>query len=1343
MVKKTTTFSYLQTPSFRFILKYCLAVLIMSTAFSTIVAQTTRKSILFSQASQSAEVQQGNTQSLGEYISTSDNAPVSATLRGVDDAGRIPTWLSVNGKSLNGISYTTGSEISFDFDATNLSIGTFYATVTASAAGYDSAVLNIKLSVIEGSSGTLANFKVNFQDSATIAPSGWLRDYGQSFGSRTSAYQGSGYFFGWIKRLDNTPLNLTKNGRKRSSPSDILLATMLHMQASDLSTFSGTRIEGIWQAQVANGNYEVSVSVGDGSQIDSKHSINVEGVSAITRFVPTTAAKFKSATIIVSVSDGYLTVDAIGGTNTKINWISIKPYTGKRPSVESVNPANSSINVSENTSISSSVLKLPNGGINNATLTASNVYLTEEATGTIVPSNVNGTGGGDAITLVPASPLKLSTTYRFAVTSGVKDLSDSAFIPYSSSFTTSSSSSNDVITAQFDKIALPAAVGQHTSLTIGPDGKLYALTIDGIIKRFTINADGTLGTPQLLYSLQDKSGTRTQRLSVGFAFDPSATAANLIAWVTNDTYLFYNAPDWDGKLTKLSGPNLETVQDVLINLPRSKKDHVTNNIAFGPDRALYFTQASTSAMGRADQTWGYRNEHLLSAAVLRLDVSKLGSLPLDVKTSDGGGTYNPYNTNAPLTIYASGVRNAYDLVWHSNGSLYTPTNGSAAGGNTPASVSGTLRLDGTTYNGPSIAALTSVQQTQKDWLFRIVKGGYYGHPNPTRGEYVMNGGNPTSDIDPAEVTPYPLGTLPDANWRGYAYDFQNNASPNGAIEYKSNTFNGALKGKLLVVRYSQHDDIITLTPGSTEHDIVGATEGYSIEGFSGFNDPLDLTEDIRNGNIYVSEYGGDGMITLLKPRTTIKQAGTKILTPVADAYIRSGSYAGINYGSDTSLVVKGSATSGYSRASYLKFSLDSIPTVNRALLRVYGNNNESLALINMFAFGVTNDSWTEKGITWSNAPAYQSPALGSVAVNYQLKYYDVDVTSFVKNQLAGDKVVTFAIKDTANQSKNLSFHSKENANYSPQLLVTTDTLSQTFSTSSNTIAPVADAYIRNGTYAGTNYGTDTSLLIKGSASSGYTRASYLKFSLDSVRNISSAKLRVYGRNTESTSLIKISAFGVTNDSWTEKGITWSNAPVTTTTPLSSIAVNDQSKYYDLDVTNFIKSQFSGDKVASLLIKDTASQNKTLMFNSRENTKYPPQLVITDSTSQSFVKRSVRTVVPAQTPKRPGCDEPSDVVIPSPNKVLPLSLINNSDNPKVYPNPIHKTFSVQLPGRYIGEVTLQIVDPVGKTFEIGKNKLKPGGTVLNVDISNLSLRPGVYFLKINSEIKTELMKIIIQ
>lgn len=602
------------------------------------------------------------------------------------------------------------------------------------------------------SSKPVLSLKVNFQDSVTIPPNGWLSDYGQPFGLRTSPNQGIGKIYGWIKKSDKTPFDLTKNGRKRNLPSDILLATFIIMQGKNINNSTGAPEDGIWEAQVANGNYDVTVSVGDAAYTDSRHSINAEGVSVISGFVPTDKVRFKSATVTVSVSDGYLTIDAVGGVQTKINTVIISPSESKRPWVTSVDPDNSSENVSENTSVSASISKLPTGGVNNATLTSASVYLAEEKTGFLVPSHINGSTGGDTITLTPDSPLKLSTTYRFTINSKVKDLSDSSFIPYSSTFTTCSGSTSAIVAARFDKINLPNTSGQHSSLTIGPDGKLYALTIDGIIKRFSIHPDGMLSPPELLYSLQDAYGTRTQRLAIGFTFDPSSTATNLVAWITHSTFVFEDAPDWDGKLTRLSGPNLQNVQDVLVNLPRSTKDHLTNSIAFGPDGALYFTQGSNTAMGRADNIWGSREENLLSGSVLRLDVLKLQHLPLDVKTSEGGGNYNPYNSNAPLTIYASGTRNAYDLVWHSNGCLYVPTNGSAAGGNTPASVNRTLRPDGSFYKGTSVPALSDVQQTEKDFLFRVVKGGYYGHPNPLRGEYVMNGGNPSAATDRAEVS---------------------------------------------------------------------------------------------------------------------------------------------------------------------------------------------------------------------------------------------------------------------------------------------------------------------------------------------------------------------------------------------------------------------------------------------------------------------------------------------------------------------------------------------------------------------------------------------------------------
>jgi hypothetical protein len=186
------------------------------------------------------------------------------------------------------------------------------------------------------------------------------------------------------------------------------------------------------------------------------------------------------------------------------------------------------------------------------------------------------------------------------------------------------------------------------------------------------------------------------------------------------------------------------------------------------------------------------------------------------------------------------------------------------------------------YSGNYVPELTNLLYPQRDFLFRVVKGGYYGHPNPLRGEYIMNGGNPSPTTDPGEVYEYPVGTWPDPNWRGFAYDFQDHKSPNGVIEYQSNVFNGALKGRLLVVRYSTSNDIIVLTPGGKEQNIVSSSEGASIKGLGGFVMPLDLTEDVRNGNIYVAELGSE-RITLLRPTTNQLQMKEKAMAakPVA------------------------------------------------------------------------------------------------------------------------------------------------------------------------------------------------------------------------------------------------------------------------------------------------------------------------------------------------------------------------------------------------------------------------------------------------------------------------------
>lgn len=529
----------------------------------------------------------------------------------------------------------------------------------------------------------------------------------------------------------------------------------------------------------------------------------------------------------------------------------------RRPSVTATAPANGATNVFRNTAVNADV-NLPNAGagVDDTTLNTSTVQLYRTSDLAPVPGGVNTTGGGDAIIYQPSVLLDPSRSYTFKVTSGVKDLRGMSFLPYTSTFTTGTTTS--VATdprVRFTKRAVYGGNGvgaSISSLVIGPDGKLYGASIDGNLRRWTIDAAGNLTNLETYTGL---SG----RAIIGIAFDP--LNPNVI-WLSNNASIYVQpADDWTGKITRLTltGPAFTGVlEDYVIGLPRSAKDHVTNSITFGPDGNLYVNQGSCTAMGAPDNTWYNRPEHLLTAAVLKIDPRRAVGLPLDVRT-EAPGTYDPFAVGAPVTIFAAGIRNAYDLAWHSNGHLYIPTNGSAAGGNCPASPQGVT---------PSVPGITSAP-TQDDFLFRVEEGGYYGHPNPTLGHYVMNGGNPTAGVDPAEVITvgsnpgYPVGVQPDVNYRGFAWNFGRNRSPDGLIEYKSSTFGGALAGKLLVVEYSGGDDILAfaLNPNGT---VAGVTQVMA-----GFSDPLDLVEDTRNGNIYVTEFFGGGQwgqISLLTPQ---------------------------------------------------------------------------------------------------------------------------------------------------------------------------------------------------------------------------------------------------------------------------------------------------------------------------------------------------------------------------------------------------------------------------------------------------------------------------------------------
>jgi hypothetical protein len=139
-----------------------------------------------------------------------------------------------------------------------------------------------------------------------------------------------------------------------------------------------------------------------------------------------------------------------------------------------------------------------------------------------------------------------------------------------------------------------------------------------------------------------------------------------------------------------------------------------------------------------------------------------------------------------------------------------------------------------------------------------------------------------------------------------------------------------------------------------------------------------------------------------------------------------------------------------------------------------------------------------------------------------------------------------------------------------------------------------DSYVRNGSSAGTNYGTAAQLQVKTIATSGFDRDAYLKFSV-SVPNgnvVNSAILSVYGTAVVGSTYsgpaindITLSAFPLTTPtaSWAEGTINWNNRPALSGYTSHSAALDEATisttgtGWHTLDLTSFINSEVAAGR----------------------------------------------------------------------------------------------------------------------------------------------------------------------
>lgn len=425
-----------------------------------------------------------------------------------------------------------------------------------------------------------------------------------------------------------------------------------------------------------------------------------------------------------------------------------------------------------------------------------------------------------------------------------------------------------------------------TSLQFGPDGRLYASDIMGLIKVYTVQRFGenqySVISTETLSQIKnianhDDNGLLNplinNRLVTGLRVTGSPD--NPVIYVASSDPRIgggnsHTNTGLDTNSTILSRLSWSGTQwqktDLVRGLPRSQENHTGNGLALSEDgRYLYLAVGGNTNAGATSNNFALLPEYALSAAILQIDLLTIGDTTYDLPTlddedspghldvNDPFGGNNGKNQamlvfNGPVTVYAPGFRNPYDVLITQSGRMYSIDNGPNAGWGGIPTIEGP--------EGHCTNFLNEPGHSANDSLHYITGVGYYaGHPNPTRGNSsnTFNTTNPQSPVF-SENTVECDYRMPGIE-NGALTTFP--VSTNGLTEYTANNFAGAMQGDLLAAGWDNQITRIQL-------DTTGTVVVHNNSLFSNVGvRPLDVTAlsdvDIFPGTVWVADFSGQSI----------------------------------------------------------------------------------------------------------------------------------------------------------------------------------------------------------------------------------------------------------------------------------------------------------------------------------------------------------------------------------------------------------------------------------------------------------------------------------------------------
>ncbi|SHK48895.1 Metallo-peptidase family M12 [Rubritalea squalenifaciens DSM 18772] len=269
----------------------------------------------------------------------------------------------------------------------------------------------------------------------------------------------------------------------------------------------------------------------------------------------------------------------------------------------------------------------------------------------------------------------------------------------------------------------------------------------------------------------------------------------------------------------------------------------------------------------------------------------------------------------------------------------------------------------------------------------------------------------------------------------------------------------------------------------------------------------------------------------------------------ADVIAQVGSST--NYGSEEFLFLKNfGASSSYTRLGWIHFNVSDKSYGDTAEIEfTMGDHVSTAGYVDVWGVvdGVNGDhlgvDWTEDGLTGSNAPisfsevgGAQTTYLGRIELaggGSSHKLATPELLEFLKADNNGE--VTILLVREEGQQSNFSFSTKEDLDGSGAVLRTYY---------ANNDQKVADAFVRSGYYANSNYGDETRLILKKDSGS-YAREAYLRFDQTVASNYADPRsfLSLTPMSLQPSQIIRIRAVADSGDSWGEKEITWNTRPI--------------------------------------------------------------------------------------------------------------------------------------------------------------------------------------------------------